>query len=90
MGEPGTKELLSLDELEAAGNLHSGRKHILSILVENKFGVLARVAGLFARRGYNIDTLTVGPTEDEQYSRNLVITAIEFYSGVISDKNLNL
>ena len=90
MGEPGTKELLSLDELEAAGNLHSGRKHILSILVKNKFGVLARVAGLFARRGYNIDTLTVGPTEDEQYSRNLVITAIEFYSGVISDKNLNL
>src|SRR3954471_16619174 len=69
MGEPGTKELLSLDELEAAGNLHSGRKHILSILVENKAGVLTRVAGLFARRGYNIDTLTVGPTDDEQYSR---------------------
>src|SRR3954471_21207460 len=69
MGETGTKELLSLDELEAAGNLHSGRKHILSILVENKAGVLTRVAGLFARRGYNIDTLTVGPTDDEQYSR---------------------
>ena len=42
MGEPGTKELLSLDDLEAAGNLHSGRKHILSILVENKSGVLTR------------------------------------------------
>ncbi len=69
MGEPATKELLSLDDLEAAGNLHSGRKHVLSILVENKFGVLTRVAGLFARRGYNIDTLTVGPTDDEQYSR---------------------
>jgi acetolactate synthase-1/3 small subunit len=69
MGEPGTKELLSLDELEAAGNLHSGRKHILSILVENKAGVLTRIAGLFARRGFNIDTLTVGPTEDEHYSR---------------------
>jgi acetolactate synthase-1/3 small subunit len=69
MGEPGTKELLSLDELEAAGNLHSGRKHILSILVENKAGVLTRIAGLFARRGFNIDTLTVGPTEDEQFSR---------------------
>ena len=69
MGEPGTKTLLSLDELEAAGNLHSGRKHILSILVENKAGVLTRIAGLFARRGFNIDTLTVGPTEDEQYSR---------------------
>ena len=69
MGEPGTKELLSLDELEATANAHSGRKHILSILVENKAGVLTRVAGLFARRGFNIDTLTVGPTEDEQYSR---------------------
>ena len=64
MGEPGTKELLSLDDLEAAGNLHSGRKHVLSILVENKAGVLTRVAGLFARRGYNIDRLTVGPTDD--------------------------
>jgi len=69
MGEPPTKELLSLDDLQAAGNMHSGRKHILSILVENKFGVLTRIAGLFARRGFNIDTLTVGPTEDERYSR---------------------
>jgi acetolactate synthase-1/3 small subunit len=69
MGEPGTKETLSLEELEAAANLRTGRKHVLSILVENKSGVLSRIAGLFARRGFNIDTLTVGPTEDEQYSR---------------------
>ena len=69
MGEPGTKELLSLDELEAAGGLRTGRKHILSILVENKPGVLTRIAGLFARRGFNIDTLAVGPTDDEQRSR---------------------
>jgi len=69
MGEPGTKELLSLDELEAAGNLRSGRKHILSILVENKPGVLTRIAGLFARRGFNIDTLAVGPTDDDAVSR---------------------
>ena len=69
MGEPGTKELLSLDDLEAAGTARTGRKHILSILVENKAGVLTRIAGLFARRGFNIDTLTVGPTEDEHYSR---------------------
>ena len=69
MGEPGTKELISLDELEAAGGLRTGRKHILSILVENKPGVLTRVAGLFARRAFNIDTLAVGPTDDESVSR---------------------
>src|SRR4030081_3350854 len=69
MGEPGTKEPLSLEELEAATNLRTGRRHVLSILVENKSGVLTRIAGLFARRGFNIDTLTVGPTEDEQISR---------------------
>ena len=69
MGEPGTKELLSLEELEASGGLRTGRKHVLSILVENKPGVLTRIAGLFARRGFNIDTLTVGPTDDENISR---------------------
>jgi acetolactate synthase-1/3 small subunit len=69
MGEPGTKETLSLEELEAAASLRTGRKHVLSILVENKSGVLTRIAGLFARRGFNIDTLTVGPTDDEQVSR---------------------
>jgi acetolactate synthase-1/3 small subunit len=69
MGEPGTKELLSLEELEAASGIRTGRKHVLSILVENKPGVLTRIAGLFARRGFNIDTLTVGPTDDEHLSR---------------------
>jgi acetolactate synthase I/III small subunit len=69
MGEPGTKEMLSLDELNAAVGLRTGRKHILSILVENKPGVLTRITGLFARRGFNIDTLAVGPTDDEQFSR---------------------
>jgi acetolactate synthase I/III small subunit len=69
MGEPGTKELLSLDELEAAGSFRSGRKHIVSILVENKPGVLTRITGLFARRGFNIQTLAVGPTEEESVSR---------------------
>ncbi|TMM17985.1 MAG: acetolactate synthase small subunit [Actinobacteria bacterium] len=69
MGEPATKQPLSLEELEAAASLRTGRKHVLSILVENKTGVLTRIAGLFARRGFNIDTLTVGPTEDEQVSR---------------------
>jgi acetolactate synthase I/III small subunit len=69
MGEPGTKELLSLEELEAAGGLRTGRKHVLSILVENKPGVLTRIAGLFARRGFNIDTLAGGPTDDPAVSR---------------------
>jgi acetolactate synthase I/III small subunit len=69
VGEPGTKDLLSLEQLEAAGGLRTGRKHTLSILVENKPGVLTRIAGLFARRGFNIDTLAVGPTDDESVSR---------------------
>ncbi len=69
MGEPATKELLSLDDLEAAVGKRSGRKHVLSILVENKPGVLTRITGLFARRGFNIDTLAVGPTDDERVSR---------------------
>src|SRR5688500_10298018 len=69
MGEPGTKEPLTLEELEATTAVRTGRKHILSILVENKPGVLTRIAGLFARRGFNIDTLAVGPTDDERLSR---------------------
>src|ERR1700746_3035298 len=69
MGEPGTKQVLSLDELEAVAGLRTGRKHVLSILVENKPGVLTRIAGLFARRGFNIDTLAVGPTDAERVSR---------------------
>jgi acetolactate synthase-1/3 small subunit len=62
-------EVLSLDDLEAAVGLRTGRKHLLAILVENKPGVLTRIAGLFARRGFNIDTLAVGPTNDESVSR---------------------
>jgi acetolactate synthase I/III small subunit len=68
MGEPGTPELVKLEDLHVPGAL-TGRKHVLSILVENKPGVLARIAGLFARRAFNIDTLAVGPTEDENISR---------------------
>src|SRR6218665_2526369 len=69
MGEPATKEIPSLEELEASVGLRTGRKHILSILVENKPGVLTRIAGLFARRGFNIDTLAGGPTDDPTLSR---------------------
>src|ERR687883_37784 len=69
MGEPGTKEILNLEDLEASGGIHTGRKHVLSILTENKPGVLARIAGLFARRGFNINSLAVGPTDDPGISR---------------------
>ena len=48
-------------------------RHTLSILVENKFGVLARIAGLFSGRGFNIDTLNVAPTKDAAYSRMTVL-----------------
>ena len=51
-------------------------KHTLSVLVENKPGVLARIAGLFSRRGFNIETLAVGPTEKPDFSRmTLVVEA---------------
>ena len=48
MGEPGTKEVLNLDELQASSGFRTGRKHVLSLLVENTPGVLARISGLFA------------------------------------------
>ncbi len=49
-------------------------RHTISVLVENKFGVLTRVAGLFSGRGYNIDTLNVGPTHDSGLSRMTIVT----------------
>ena len=51
--------------------------HILSVLVQNRPGVLARVSGLFARRGYNIFSLAVAPTEDELFSRITVVVDVE-------------
>ena len=62
-------EPLSLEGLDASVGVRTGRTHVLTILVENKPGVLSRVAGLFARRGFNIDTLAVGPTDDPDLSR---------------------
>ena len=49
------------------------KKRVLSLLVDNTSGVLSRVAGLFSRRGYNIDSLTVGETADPRYSRMTVV-----------------
>ena len=67
--EPAPQAVLDLDELPIPGARQTGRRHILSILVENKPGVLARISGLFSRRGFNIDTLAVGPTDDPRISR---------------------
>jgi acetolactate synthase-1/3 small subunit len=52
-------------------------KHLLSVLVENKPGVLTRVTSLFARRGFNIDSLAVGPTEDPTLSRITIVVIAE-------------
>ncbi len=49
-------------------------RHTISVLVENKFGVLTRVAGLFSGRGYNIDSLNVAPTHDGDLSRMTIVT----------------
>ena len=60
------------------GRPTSPRHHILSVLVENKAGVLARVAGLFSRRGFNIYSLAVAPTdEDEHFSRITIVVDVE-------------
>lgn len=53
--------------------MNEERRHILSILVENKSGVLSRVTGLISRRGFNIESLSVGPTEDPTLSRLTII-----------------
>jgi len=52
-------------------------RHTLSVLVENKSGVLARVSGLFSRRGFNIESLAVGPTEHPDISRITIVVAVE-------------
>ncbi len=63
--------------------------YCLSLLVENNFGVLSRIAGLFARRGYNIDSLTVGTTEDAKVSRiTITVTGDEHILAQIK-KQLN-
>jgi acetolactate synthase I/III small subunit len=54
----------------------NGSTHTISLLVENKPGVLHRIAGLFSRRGYNIASLTVGPTERSDYSRMTIVVRL--------------
>ena len=50
-------------------------RHIISVLVENEAGALSRIAGLFSARGYNIESLTVAPTEDASMSRMTIVTS---------------
>ena len=64
-------------------------KHTLSVLVENKPGVLARVAGLFSRRGFNIESLAVGVTEKPDISRMTVVVNVEEHSLEQVYKQLN-
>ena len=64
-------------------------KHTLSVLVEDKPGVLARVASLFSRRGYNIDSLAVGPTESPAVSRMTIVVDVEGFPLEQVTKQLN-
>ena len=59
------------------GKTGKPRHHILSVLVENKAGVLSRVAGLFSRRGFNIYSLAVAPTDNEHFSRITIVVDVE-------------
>jgi acetolactate synthase-1/3 small subunit len=58
----------------SSGETRQAMRHTISVLVENKFGVLTRIAGLFSGRGYNIDTLNVAPTQDPSTSRMTIVT----------------
>ena len=62
------------ERLDLVGFSKSNMRYTISVLVENKFGVLTRVTGLFSGRGYNIDTLNVGPTNDATLSRMTIVT----------------
>lgn len=64
-------------------------KHTLSVLVENHSGVLSRIAGLFARRGFNIDSLAVGVTEDKSISRMTIVVNGDDYIVEQLEKQLN-
>lgn len=64
-------------------------RHVLSVLVENQSGVLSRVAGLFSRRGYNIDSLSVGETEDPKVSRMTIVVRGDHYILEQIQKQLN-
>jgi acetolactate synthase I/III small subunit len=64
---------LARDGFDRAEHKHKMR-HTISVLVENKFGALTRIAGLFSGRGFNIDTLNVAPTQDAETSQMTIVT----------------
>jgi acetolactate synthase-1/3 small subunit len=64
-------------------------KHTIAVLVENKAGVLSRISGLFARRGFNIDSLAVGPTDDPHISRITIVVNGDDYTAEQVTKQLN-
>lgn len=64
-------------------------KHVLSLLVENNSGVLSRIAGLFSRRGYNIDSLSVGETENKRVSRMTIVVTGDDHTLEQIKKQLN-
>jgi acetolactate synthase-1/3 small subunit len=72
---PPPAHLTSIDGGRSTATAH--RHHILSVLVENKAGVLSRVAGLFSRRGFNIYSLAVAPTDNEHFSRITIVVDVE-------------
>ena len=65
------------------------KRHVLSVLVENHSGVLSRISGLFSRRGYNIDSLSVGETEDPKVSRMTIVADADEYTLEQIKKQLN-
>jgi acetolactate synthase-1/3 small subunit len=64
-------------------------KHTIAVLVENKAGVLSRITGLFARRGFNIDSLAVGPTDDPKISRVTIVVDGDDYTAEQVTKQLS-
>jgi acetolactate synthase-1/3 small subunit len=74
---PTTSTASFVDAAGTASRDGAPKHHILSVLVENRSGVLSRVAGLFARRGFNIHSLAVAPTDDERFSRISMVVDVQ-------------
>ena len=74
MGEPGTKEPLSLEDLGVAGGGMTGRKHVLSILAENQPGVLARIAGVLSGREISIASVIQKEVDGQETAEIVIMT----------------